>query len=440
MLAAVLACGLAGAATASGEADCDPAGAPERLGAAARDVAPSVVRIVSIRWRRLQGLSKEETPTWVAEAAVASGFAIDDGKVIVTSAHAIADAAETWVNGPSARELAAQVLGADERLDDAVLRIDGERFAPVRWSPVAAQAGQWVGALGSPFGFERSVTAGVVSAYPRELAGGDGVPLIQTDAALNPGNSGGPLFDLCGRVVGMNSLIFSPHGTYMGMSFSVPADRVARVAASILQGGGMRSAGAHAQTLTPGLQRALGVSRAGGALVIDLEAGSAAARSGLRSGDVVQAIDDVPLDDADTLLHALAEPAQGALRLDVWRFGQQRTVQVARSGAAAPAEAAPLGPAWAPQRLGLLLAPPVAEVATGQAPGVRVAGVSGDGLLAGVEEGDRILKVNDARVRDVAAFEAAVRDARTRHAAEVALLLEREGVRLYVAVPLRPLP
>ena len=265
-------------------------------------------------------------------------------------------------------------------------------------------------------------------------------PLVQTDAVLNPGNSGGPLFDLCGRIVGMNSLIFSPHGTYMGMSFSVPADRVARSADAILQGRGTHGPGAHAQTLTPPLQRALRVPRAGGALVIDMEPGSAAARSGLRAGDVVLSIDGAPVDDADGLLRALAQPVDDTVRLHVWRAGQQRTVQVARSRASAPAQASPAGPAWAPQRLGLLLAPRLAEVAASQPAGLRVLGVSGDGLLAGVEEGDRILKVNDTRVLDVAGLEAAVREARARGAGELALLLEREGVRLYVAVPLRPLP
>lgn len=452
-LACLLGC-TAGAAWAAATPACDPDGPPERLAAAVREVQPSVVRVLSVRWRRLgdrgatspswdgrpPAAQEDDAPTWVAENAAASGFAIGDGSLVLTSAHAVEGTAETWVTGPGGARRAARILGADSRLDVAVLRVDGERFEPVRVGARPVRAGQWIGAIGAPFGLERSVTAGVVSAFPRELVGGDGVPLIQSDVPLNPGSSGGPLFNVCGELVGMNSLVFSAYGVYLGVSFSVPAERVLRAATAILRGRAPRAPQVHAQSLTPALRRAFGVPRAAGALLTDIRPGSAAARAGLQPGDVVLAAEGGAIEDADALMQLLASSSAEPLHLQVWRGTRLQPVVLAPGGREHRQEPAALRPGWPVQRLGLQLAARAKGAALNEPPGLRVLGVSGDGLLAGVEEGDRIFAVNEKDVADVAAFEAAVQAARARGATEVALLIEREGVPFYLAVPLRAVP
>lgn len=456
MSGAALACVLAwtvGAAWGAAPA-CDPDGPPGRLASAVHQVQPSVVRVLSVHWRRVgdRGATTpagdwrvpdgqgEEDPTWVAENAAASGFATGDGSLVLTSAHAVDGAAEIWVARAGGARRTAHILGTDRRLDVAVLRVDGELFEPIHVDPRPVHVGQWVGAMGAPFGLESSVTAGVVSAFPRELVGGDGVPLIQSDVPLNPGSSGGPLFNVCGQLVGMNSLVFSAYGIYLGVSFSVPAERVLGVARAILRGQVPRPPQVHAQSLTPALRRAFQVPRAAGALVTDIRPGSAAAMAGLQPGDVVLAAEGSAIDDADALFQLLATSTAEAVHLQVWRGARVQAVVLSPGGRAHRQPPPPRGPGWPAQRLGLQLASPHRGAAVNEPPGLRVLGVSGDGLLAGVEEGDRILAVNEKSAADVASFEAAVQSARARGANEVALLIEREGVPFYLPVPLRAAP
>ncbi|MDR6855764.1 S1-C subfamily serine protease [Variovorax guangxiensis] len=194
------------------------------------------------------------------------------------------------------RRLAAEVVGLDRRTDVAVLKITATNL-PVAAICSSARlcAGEWVAALGSPFGFEQSVTAGMVSANPRFLPGGSGVPLIQTDVALNPGNSGGPLFNERGEVVGLNSMAYSTSGGYMGVSFSLPIDTAMRIASELRAIGRVTrgQSGARTQALTPDLAPAFGLDAALGALIVRVDAGGPAATAGLRSGDVVLGVDGV---------------------------------------------------------------------------------------------------------------------------------------------------
>lgn len=426
--------------------DCADGRVPD-LARAVREAGPSVVRIVSIHWRRgeprpLRGGDtpgeRQATP-WFADRSSSSGFVIDGTGEVVSSAHAVRRAAETWVLAADGRQWRATVVGLDMRLDVAVLRVDGSDLPPLRLATVEPLRGQWVAAIGAPFGFDQSVTAGVVSAFPRELPGRGGVPLIQSDVVLNPGSSGGPLLDECGQVVGLNSLIFSATGLYLGVSFSVPAARLASAVDSITSGRqALVEPGLHMQSVTPSLQRSFGLGARTGAIVTGLDAGSAAARSGLRIGDVIVAVGGREARSADSVWQMLQDtPGAGPDLLQVWRGGQAIELALQRrpAGPAQPVEAPRTPPVT---RLGLQLGVlPKGEDGTGT---VHVLAAAGAALLAGLEEGDRVLAVNGMPIVQLDDFDRALEIVRRAGADSLAVLVDRDGARFYLPVAMRDAP
>ena len=365
-----------------------------------------------------------------------SGFIVRADGVILTNAHVVADADEVNVKLTDRREFRAKVLGADKLTDIAVLKIEAGNLPTVTLAPPRAlRVGEWVLAIGSPFGFESTVTAGVVSATKRALPGENPVPFIQTDAAINPGNSGGPLINMAGEVVGINSQIYSRTGGYQGLSFAIPIETAQRVAQQILNTGQVRHGrlGIAVQSVDQTLARAFQLEQAVGALVSDVDPDGAGRHAGLLIGDVLLTVGgrviDAPGDLSNTL--GMAQPGD-QIELGVWRQGSKLALHAKLDGAKAPpvassAEATPLG------AFGLALRPLAADDRRndGKAAALLIDRVDDVAERAGLQAGDLLLAVDAQAVTSVAQASAAA----TRSVGSVALLIQRGGMKFYV--PLR---
>jgi serine protease Do len=261
-----------------------------------------------------------------------SGFIVSADGIVLTNAHVVDGAREVTVKLTDRREFRAKVLGTDPATDVAVLRIDAKGLPTVTLGdPSRTRVGDWVVAIGSPFGFENSVTAGIVSAKGRTLPGDTYVPFIQTDVAVNPGNSGGPLFNLAGEVIGINSQIYSRSGGYQGLSFAIPTDVVMKVKDQIVATGRAQHArlGVSVQPVNQALAESFGLQRAEGALVAAVVPGSAAEKAGLQSGDVVLKFNDKAIDAGAELAALVGQSAPGdKARLQIWRKGAKQEIVV----------------------------------------------------------------------------------------------------------------
>jgi serine protease Do len=369
-----------------------------------------------------------------------SGFIVSADGLILTNAHVVDGAQEITVRLTDRREFRAKLVGADAQTDVAVLRIDARDLPTVRLGdPSKVKVGEPVLAIGSPYGFENTVTAGIVSAKSRSLPDDTYVPFLQTDVAVNPGNSGGPLFDARGEVIGINSQIYSRTGGFQGLSFAIPIDVASRVQGQLVATGRVERGrfGVSIQELDQSLARAFGMSTPRGALVTGVEPDSPAAAAGLKTGDVIVALDGRPIDRSAELPARVAEmkPGQRAA-LEVLRDRRSTTLQIV-TGTFTPAKATAAGaqPPGAPQpaaRLGLALRELRAgEGGPGQAAGLVVEASGGPAAQAGIQPGDRILSVNGVSVSTVAQL----RDRVSAAGDEVALLIQRNDIRVFV--PLR---
>jgi len=367
-----------------------------------------------------------------------SGFIVRGDGVILTNAHVVSDADEVVVKLTDRREFTAKVLGTDKTTDIAVLKIDAQNLPAVPPAlPQSLRVGEWVVAIGSPFGFESTVTAGVISATRRALPGDGAVSFIQTDAAVNPGNSGGPLINMRGEVVGINSQIFSRSGGYQGVSFAIPIDVAYRIQQQILATGQVRHAkfGVGVQEVDQLLAESFGLPRPAGALVSEVVPGGAAQRAGLQMGDVVLAANGEVMERAVDLSAVVGMAQPGTpLALRIWRAGKELTLN-AKLDDAAPnrTPVAPESVAQPTGRLGLALRLPSPDELrdSGDVAGLYVEKVSPAAERAGVQVGDRLLAINAETVKTVDQ----ARVLAERSGKSVALLLWREGLRVYV--PLR---
>jgi serine protease Do len=366
-----------------------------------------------------------------------SGFIVSPDGVILTNAHVVRDATEVTVKLTDRRELRAKVLGLDPATDIAVLRVDAKDLPTVRLGdPATVNVGDWVVAIGSPFGFENSVTAGIVSAKGRSLPGDSYVPFIQTDVAVNPGNSGGPLFNMAGEVIGVNSQIYSRSGGYQGVSFAIPADVALRVRDQIIATGHARHArlGVTIQEVNQALADSFGLKQAAGALVSSVQPGSAAARAGLQVGDVVVQYNDQPIVASGDLpaLVAKASPGDKA-RLQILRKGDKRDVTVTLASAQ-DKDTRPASAHDSTQKgqLGLAVRPLTPEErSTADVPGgLLVERVSGAAERAGVRPGDIILSANSAPMKSASQL----RELATHAPKSIALLVQRGDARVFVPI------
>jgi serine protease Do len=327
----------------------------------------------------------------------------------------------------------------DRRTDVALLKVDANGLPTVRIGDAnKLKAGEWVAAIGSPFGLENTVTAGIVSAKSRSLPDGTYVPFIQTDVAINPGNSGGPLFNLNGEVVGINSQIYSRSGGYMGLSFSIPID-VAMNIKDQLQRYGKAShgrIGVAIQPVTRDLAESFGMKKAEGALVANVESGGPAEKAGMQSGDVVLGVNGKNLDDSSDLPRIIGQMPPGTkASIKVWRKGTTRDLvvvigeQEADKVASAPQAVKPAG-----GKLGLAVRPLTSDekAALKSEGGVVVEGASGPAAVAGIHQGDVILALNGETVKNVEQLKKLSDSAKGK----IALLVQREDARIYIPINL----
>ncbi len=386
------------------------------------------------------GGNAARAPREVPVRSGGSGFIISPDGYIMTNAHVVAGADEVVVKLTDKREFRAKVIGADKASDVALIKINATNLPTVTiGNPKTLKVGEWVIAIGSPFGFENSVTAGIVSAKGRSLPSDNYVPFIQTDVAINPGNSGGPLFNMQGQVVGINSQILSDSGGYMGVSFAIPIDVAMNVADQLKQFGKVSRGrlGVVIQDVNAGNADAFGLAKPMGALVSQVDKGGPADKAGVLPGDVVLKYDGKPIERSTDLPQLVAATKPGTVAtLDVWRnrASKQLTVTVGKLPDE-KAAASKVGKAGkTPDKVGLTLSDltDAQRSSLGSDQGVMVDSAQGEAARAGIQQGDIILAVSNTPVKSVAQFSQLLAQAKGK---SLALLVKRGTDTVFV--PLR---
>lgn len=371
---------------------------------------------------------------------IGSGFIISTDGYILTNAHVVAEADEVTIRLADAREFKGKIVGVDTRTDVALLKVNATGLPTVTLgNSENLKVGEWVAAIGSPFGFINTITAGIVSAKGRSLADESFVPFIQTDVAVNPGNSGGPLLNLKGEVVGINSAIYSRTGGYMGVSFAIPIEVALDVSKQLRETGKVTRGrlGVQIQALTPELAKSFKLENTNGVLVASVEPGSPAEKAGLQSGDVIIAFEGKPVQSANELPRAVAATKPGAaVTLDIWRNGAKR--QVKATLAEFPTESASQQQSpdsrKSSNRLGLAVRElaPAQRKALGIEYGLVVESASGPAQAAQIQRGDIIIAVNNVYFKSLDEFARIVQQ--QPPGGIVALLVRRGDAALYIPI------
>mgnify|MGYP003583944289 FL=1 len=368
-----------------------------------------------------------------------SGFIVSSDGVILTNAHVVHGAKEVTVKLNDRREFRAKVLGADPKTDVAVLKIDASGLPTVKLGQTSQlRVGDWVLAIGSPFGFENSVTAGVVSAKGRSLPDDSFVPFLQTDVAISPGNSGGPLFNAQGEVVGINSQIYTRSSGYQGVSFAIPIELATRVQQQIQATGKAQHAklGVSVQEVNQAFADSFKLDRPEGALVASVEKNGPAAKAGLEPGDVVRKVDGKPVVGSGDLPAFIGQALPGQkVSLEIWRKGESKTLSATLGDASDKAvKVAKSSPDGDKGKLGLALRPlqPEEKKQIGVDSGLLVAQATGPAAAAGISQGDVLLSINGAPAGNIDEVRAAVAKADNT----VAVLIWRDGNKIFVPVRL----
>lgn len=372
--------------------------------------------------------------------SLGSGFIISSDGYILTNAHVVDSADEVTVRLTDKREFKAKVIGADRRTDVALIKIEAGNLPIVHFGdPGKLKVGEWVVAIGSPFGFDNTVTAGIVSAKGRSLPQENFVPFIQTDVAVNPGNSGGPLFNMKGEVVGINSQIYSRTGGFMGLSFAIPIDVANGIAQQLRTTGKVTRGriGVVIQPMTKELADGFGLSKPQGALVNSVEKGGPADKAGIEAGDVILTFDGKAVNASEDLPRVVGGTKPGSkVTVKVWRNKAARDVQVtvseltddrrrqqARGGKPQPPAAVQYG-------MGLADLTDAQRKELKIEGGVFVDNVQGAATRAGIRRGDVILAVNNQDVKSVEQFRQLMGSFDKGRI--VALLVRRGGNSLYI--------
>lgn len=356
-------------------------------------------------FRRFMPPQSPGMPRDFKNQSLGSGFIVSADGYILTNAHVVDGADEVLVKLTDKREFKAKVVGTDKRTDVALLKIEAGGLPVVKLGdPSRLKVGEWVVAIGAPFGFDNSVTAGIVSAKGRSLPQESYVPFIQTDVAINPGNSGGPLFNMKGEVVGVNSQIYSRSGGYMGVSFAIPIDVAMEVQAQLRSGGKVSRGrlGVAIQDVTRELAESFGLSKPQGALVASVEKGAPADKGGIEVGDVILKFDGKPVAQSSDLPRMVGAIKPGTrVTVQVWHKGSTRDLSMTvgempnDKGAAPTKRAGKGGEAGAANRLGLVLSELSAEQKqqAGVTHGLVVEDVVNGGARTDLRPGDVILSL-----------------------------------------------
>ncbi len=390
-------------------------------------------------FRRFQTPGPERAPP---SRGVGSGFIVSADGYVLTNAHVVSDASEVLVTLTDRREFTAKVIGIDKASDVALIKITATGLPTVRFGdPSKLRPGQWAIAIGSPFGFENSVTAGVISALGRPLNDGSNssyVTFIQTDAAVNPGNSGGPLFNIDGEVIGINSQIYSRTGGYMGVSFAIPIDLALNVKEQLQKNGKVvRSRiGVSVQDIRQQLALSFGLSTPHGALISRVDPNGPSEKAGLKAGDVITSVNGRNINHSWDLPAIISQlPPGSQARLGIWhdRKATEVTVKTVLLEDS-PAEVARSSGEDGGGKLGLVLRSlqPSEQKELHTKGRLLVEDVSGPALAAGLQPGDVVLGVNGVGVATVADLKREI--ARAGH--NVALLVQREDAQIYYPIDL----
>ena len=419
---------------------------------------PAVVQIRSSKDAKKVSLGREGMPDFqlppeiravlprTADAAHAAARPVDghrlrlhrraDG-IVLTNAHVVADADEVLVKLTDQREYRAKVLGSDTATDVAVLKIEAKNLPVVKLGdPATTRVGDWVVAIGTPYGLDNTVTSGIVSAKSRSLPGDGVVPFIQTDAAVNPGNSGGPLFNLNGEVVGINSQIFSRSGGFQGVAFAIPIDVAMNVADQIRTTGKVAHGrlGVTVQPVDQALADNFGLNGPRGALVGSVQKGSPAEKAGIEAGDVIVGFNGKPIERSSDLPYQVAATKPGSTaKLEVWRDGKTRTLNVEIGTREAPKTLAQADDEGVSKgKLGVSVRPltPEEKKSGNVERGVIVEQVGGAAAKAGVQAGDVIVSVNRKPINTPEELKSAIDKA----GKTVALLIRRDDAQIFVPV------
>lgn len=367
-----------------------------------------------------------------------SGFIISQDGLILTNHHVVDGADEIKVHLADDREFKAKVIGSDAKTDVAVIKIDEKDLPCVKLgNSKDVKVGEWVAAIGAPFGLENTVTSGIVSAKSRNLPSDQFVPFIQTDAAVNPGNSGGPLFNMKGEVIGINSQIFSTSGGFMGLSFAVPIDLALQIKDELVKHGKVSRGrlGVMIQTMSPELAKSFGLEKNKGALIAQIQKDSAAEKAGLQEGDIVLLFDGKAIDNAADLSRAVASARPDTEhKVKVLREGKEVEVKVKLEAAADTSVAKGQAAEEARGRLGVTVRGLNEEEKKKFGDGLVVVESHGPAAEAGIKEGDVLLSVGGKKIRSFEQFKDAVNAADKTLALQVA----RDGSRTFLAVKLDP--
>jgi serine protease Do len=377
-----------------------------------------------------------------------SGFFISSDGYAVTNNHVVQNTEKVQVTTDDGKTHAAKVIGADSRTDLALIKVDGDNFPFVKLTETSPRVGDWVLAVGNPFGLGGTVTAGIVSARGRDIGAGPYDDFIQIDAPVNKGNSGGPTFDVDGNVIGVNTAIFSPSGGSVGIAFAIPADTVRTVVAQLRDKGTVTRGwiGVQIQAVTPDIADSLGLKQATGALVSEPQKDSPAAKAGIESGDVITSVDDAPVHDPRELARKIGTMAPGAnVKLGVIHGSQNKTVTLTLgtlpNDKQATNEQNPRDQREMPDsdmpNLGLTLAPG-SKVSGATGSGVVVTAVSAGGVAAehGFHVGDVILDVGGKPVSTPADVRKGLTEARGEGKHTVLFRVKSNEGTKFVALPL----
>jgi serine protease Do len=374
-----------------------------------------------------------------------SGFLISSDGYAVTNYHVVDNAKTVQATTDTGKTYTAKVVGTDQKSDLALIKLDGADFPHVKFAGNPPRIGDWVIAVGNPFGLGGTVTAGIVSAQGRDIGAGPYDDFIQIDAPINKGNSGGPAFDINGNVIGVNTAIFSPSGGSVGIAFAIPSDTVKSVIAQLKDKGVVTRGwiGVQIQPVTQDIADSLGIKKAEGALVAEPQAGSPAAKAGIKSGDVILSVNGEKVKDARSLARTISAMAPGtSVSLGLLHDGKQDTVtltlgELPKERQARADTNGDEHPSSDEPKLGLSLAP-ASKVAGPDTEGVVVTGVDPSGPAAdhGVKTGDVILEVGGKTVSTPADVRKAVGDAHTSGKRTVLMRVKSGDATRFVAIPI----
>ncbi len=379
-----------------------------------------------------------QPPSEGPSRGMGSGFIVGADGVILTNAHVVDGADEVMVKLLDKREFKAKVLGVDKTTDIAVIKIDAKDLPVARiGNPDTTRVGEWVVAIGAPYGLENTVTSGIVSAKSRSLPGDAAVPFIQTDAAVNPGNSGGPLFNLKGEVIGVNSQIFSRSGGFQGLAFAIPIDVAMNVKDQIQQHGKVSHGrlGVSIQEVNQSLAETFGLPKPGGALVGTVMKDGPAAKAGIEPGDVIVKFDGKEIAQSSDLPPLVASVTPGStVPIEVWRNGKAKELKATVGELTDNVRVASAKAEAGKGKLGVAVRAlsPEEKKAADVGNGVVVEDVAGAAARAGVRAGDVIVAVNNVPVTSPEQLKELIGKA----GKTVALLVQREDARIFIPVPL----